>query len=71
MTDDQAELINKLAMSLDTCLDLVQREAAKERRAGAGKALRPVTWQQRAESFAALVHDARAALEAAGKRWFF
>lgn len=67
MTDEQAELIQKLAMSLDTCLDLVAREAAKERRAGEGKALKPVTWQQRNNSFAMLIVEARDVLSTAGK----
>lgn len=71
MTDDQAELINKLAMSLDACLDLARREANKERRAGEGKALRPVTWQQRAESFPKLIEAARVALDDAERPVFF
>ena len=71
MTDQQAELMQKLAMSLDTCLDLVAAEARKEARAGQGKALRPVTWQDREVSFTKIVGDARDVLTAAGKRvWF-
>lgn len=71
MTDDHAELMTKLAMSLDTCLDLIDAQARKEARAGEGMRLRPITWQQRAESARKLVDEARASLEAAGKRvWF-
>lgn len=71
MTDDHAELISKLAMSLDTCMDLVKDKAKRERRAGEGRTLRPVTWQDRAERWPKLIDEARAALDAAGHRvWF-
>lgn len=71
MSDEHYELMQKLAMSLDTCLDLVAEKAKREKRAGEGKALRPVTWQDREKSFPALVDEAREALEDAGKPVFF
>jgi len=71
MTDQQANLMQKLAMSLDTCLCLVAVEASKELREGQGKSLRPITWQDRQASFPALVNEARDVLTASGKRvWF-
>lgn len=71
MTDDHAELMQKLAMSLDCCLELIEARARKEKREGEGLSLRPVTWQERANSFPALVNEAREALDAAGKPVFF
>lgn len=42
------ELIRRLAYALDPCLDYLDRRARAEAREGVGKALRPVTEQQRA-----------------------
>ena len=71
MTDDQAELIQKLAMSLDTCMEMVSAAARKEKREGAGKSLRPVTWQDREKSFGKLIDKARETLSDSGKVvWF-
>jgi len=71
MTTEEAELIQKLAMSLDTCQDLVDKAARSKKRSGEGKALRPVTWQQRANSFRDLVGEARAVLVSDGKPVYF
>lgn len=67
MNSEQIYLIQRLTMSLDTCLDLVTREARKEIKAGEGKALRPITWQERAKSFDKLVDEANAALGEHGR----
>jgi len=71
MTHEQAELIQKLAMSLDCCMDMVEAKAAKEKRDGIGQALRPITWQNRVQSFGALIDQARQELNDAGKATFF
>ena len=71
MTHEQAELMQKLAMSVDCCLDLVAAEARKEKRANEGKALRQVTWQDREKSFGRLIVDARDALSADGHPVYF
>ena len=67
MTEEQIETFQKLAMSLDTCLELVAAQARKEAREEAGKSLRRVTWQDRAKSFPALVEKARSVLLDAGR----
>ncbi len=71
MTSEHAELIQKLAMSLDACMDIVEAKAAKEKRDGQGMKLRPITWQDRAQSFGELIDEARQELNAAGKATFF
>ena len=71
MTHEQAELIQKLAMSLDCCMEMVETKAAKERLAGRGQALRPITWQDRVQSFGKLIDQARTELNDAGKPTFF
>ena len=71
MTGDEAELMQKLAMYLDVCLDLVAAEARKEKRAGHGMSLRQVTWQGRAKHFPEVVNDARMMLDAAGYHVYF
>lgn len=54
------ELFRQLAVCLDACLPYLDRMAAKEQRAEAGKAMRQITCQQRAKV-------ARAAVTAAGR----
>lgn len=71
MTDEHAELIQKLAMSLDTCMDIVAAEARKEKRAGEGKSIRPITWQDREQAFARLVKKARDTLTQSDKIAYF
>ena len=59
---DHTDLIRRLAMALDTCEPLVDREAQRERLREEGKRLRQITWQKRAESFRALITEAEDAL---------
>lgn len=67
MTEPHANLIRKLAMSLDTCMDLVHKAAEAERRREEGKSLRNITWQNRVPAFRDLVDAADMALLDAGK----
>jgi len=71
MTSEHAELIQKLAMSLECCMDMVEAKAAKEKRDGQGMKMRPITWQGRAQSFDKLIDEARQELNDAGKATFF
>lgn len=50
MTPDHRDLIRRLAMMLDGCLELLDAAAAREHRREKGKALRQITMQSRAET---------------------
>ena len=65
MDADTRELMIKLHMSLDTCMDLVKAEAAREKRREAGKSMRSITWQERAKSFQKLLAKVEQHLAAA------
>ena len=47
---DPLDLIRRLTLALDCCLDHLDRQAALERHREAGKTLRAVTAQKRAEA---------------------
>lgn len=55
---DAHELIRRLAMVLDGALDALDREAAAEKRREAGKPMRQITAQQRAEVARELIAEA-------------
>lgn len=56
------ELMTRLTLLLDGCLDLLDREAEKEKRREADKPLRSITMQQRAEAAREVVGEAAQAL---------
>ena len=60
MDEDTRTLIRRLAMLLDCCQDDLDRKAAAEKRREAGKALRSVTAQQRAEAAREIIREADA-----------
>lgn len=55
---DEKELIRRLSMVLDGCVDLLAAEAEREKRREAGKRLRQITMQQRHEGAIALLDEA-------------
>lgn len=59
---DHRDLIRRLAMMLDGCLDLLDAAAARERRREEGKTLRQITMQDRAETARELLDEADKAL---------
>jgi hypothetical protein len=66
MKQSPEELIRRLAMVLDGSLDLLDRAAEAERRREAGKRMRQITMQQRAEVARELLAEADAYLAAGG-----
>jgi hypothetical protein len=75
MKQSPEELIRRLAMVLDGSLDLLDRAAEAERRREAGKRMRQITMQQRAEVARELLAEADAYLagrvrEAEQVSWF-
>jgi hypothetical protein len=66
MKQSPEELIRRLAMVLDGTLDLLDRAAEAERRREAGKRMRQITMQQRAEVARELLAEAGAYLAAGG-----
>lgn len=60
MDDDTKHLIRRLAMLLDCCQDHLDRAAEAEKRREAGKALRSITAQQRAEAAREIIREADA-----------
>lgn len=60
---EHRDLIRRLAFALDAALPYFRRAAERERRLEAGKALRSVTKQQRAEMAETAVAEAFALLE--------
>lgn len=62
-TQDHRELVRRLAMLLDGCLELLDEAAERERRREEGKAMRQITMQQRAETARGLIREAEEALE--------
>jgi hypothetical protein len=66
MKQSPEELIRRLAMVLDGTLDLLDRAAEAERRREAGKRMRQITMQQRAEVARELLAEADAYLAAGG-----
>ena len=71
MTNEEAELIQKLAMSLDAAMDLIKVAALNEKLNGSCSKLRKVTWQNREKNFADLIGEARDALSAEGRPIYF
>ncbi len=65
MTDREKEILAKLTLSLDACMELVEAAAKKERREGDGMSMRPITWQKRVEYFSELIVDAHDIVETA------
>ena len=59
---DENELIRRMAMVLDGALELLDAAAAAERRREAGKPMRCITMQQRAEVARELIAEAEAHL---------
>ncbi|AXC50035.1 hypothetical protein DRW48_10335 [Paracoccus suum] len=55
---DPDELIRRMAMMLDCCTDHLDKAAAAEKRREAGKAMRQITEQQRAEAARELIAEA-------------
>jgi len=58
MTEHEKEVMRKLAMSLDACMELVESKANAERKSGDGQPFRQVTWQKRHEAFERLLNEA-------------
>lgn len=67
MTNEEAELIRKLAIGLDACADLVAKAVHAEHRANEFEPLRRVTWRNRQRKFTAMINKARDALAAHGR----
>ena len=63
---DNKELILRLAMTLDTSLEHLDRAAEQEKRQEAGKSLRKTTYQIRAKAARELVAEAFAVLDIDG-----
>lgn len=55
---DAHELIRRLALLLDGCTELLEKEAAKEKRREEGKALRQITMQQRVKAVRDVLDEA-------------
>ncbi len=62
MSDDNRDLIRRLAVCLDACLPHLDRAAASERIHGEGRARRPVTNQRRVETARKALREAGALL---------
>ena len=66
MADDDVEMIQKLAMYLDACMDLVA-EMAEDERLFSQHGLKEITWQEREKAFNKLIDDARERITREGK----
>lgn len=58
MTEEERDLMRRLAYPLDASLNWLDAQAQAEKRREAGKSLRAITWQQRAKSARAAVDEA-------------
>jgi len=58
MTEEERDLMRRLAYPLDASLNWLAAQAAAEKRREEGKPLRAITWQQRAKHACAAVDEA-------------